>query len=136
MSFTNVAAAGLLNRFFNKTSIFDTATNLFLAASTADPGEDGSGLAEPSGNGYARVAAAGSSFNAATNADPSVVTNSATISFPQASGGSFGLITHVALMSASTGGTVYNVAALSTPRQVDDGGTLQFAAGDLSFTLD
>lgn len=136
MSFTNAAAAGLLNRFFNNTSIFDTATSLFLAASTTAPAEDGTGLTEPVGNGYARVAIPNTSFNAATNADPSVVTNSTEIAFPQASGGAFGNITHVAVMSASTGGTVYNVAALTAARQINDGDTLRFVAGDLSFTLD
>jgi hypothetical protein len=68
-SFSNYLENELLDHVFGAAAYSAPAT-LYVGLSTADPTDDDSGLAEPSGNGYARVA----------------VTNNAT-NFPAASGG-------------------------------------------------
>jgi hypothetical protein len=78
-------------------SAFSVPTNLYVGLSTADPTDDGSGNAEPSGNGYARV-----NFNTWATAASRATSNSGAITFPQASG-NWGTITHVTLWDASTG---------------------------------
>lgn len=45
----------LLNHAVNK-SAYTPPTTVYVGLSTADPGDDGTGLAEPAGNGYARQA--------------------------------------------------------------------------------
>lgn len=75
----------------------------YLAAFRAAPGETGSLASEPSGNGYARVSLA--SKMAATVLASGLVTNSATISFPQASGADWGTIVALGVCDAATPGT-------------------------------
>lgn len=138
MSFTNRTAQALLNSLFGKTSNFGTLSSvpdLHLAASTTTPAEDGTNITEPSGNAYARVDVSAGQFNAATSADPSLIENNTTISFPQASG-SWGTITHVVLFDALTSGNAVATAALTASKAIGSGDTLQFASGDLEFTLD
>lgn len=138
MSLTQYAAAALLNSLFGKTSDFGalaSAPDLFLAASTSTPAEDGTNITEPSGNNYSRLDVGGSDFDAATDADPSEIDNTGTLSFPTASG-SWGTITHVVLFDASSGGNAIAVYALSASKAIGASDTLEFAAGDLSLTLD
>ncbi|RKY08024.1 MAG: hypothetical protein DRP56_04780, partial [Planctomycetota bacterium] len=77
-----------------------TVPSIYIALSTADPTDDASGLAEPSGNGYARVAH--SSWNTAASR---AIDNNGTITFPQATG-SWGTITHYAIFDAATAGNM------------------------------
>lgn len=135
MSFTNRTAQALLNYLFSKTSNFDTQPTIFVGLSTADPGETGGTLAEPSGNNYARVSTAGTDWNAATLADPSLIDNANAIDFPTPSG-SWGTVTHFALFDASTGGNLIASGALDSSRAIENGDTVSFPAGDLNLTLD
>lgn len=138
MSFANRTAQALLNSLFGKTSNFGalaSAPTIYVALSTADPTEDGSGVAEPVGNGYARVQTAASDWNTATLADPSLVDNANPITFPQASG-AWGTITHFALYDAATDGNYLGGGALGTSKAPGDGDTPSFAAGELDVTLD
>src|SRR5690606_40337569 len=98
MSFSNYTAQAVLNSLFGKTSNFGELASrptIYVALSTADPLEDGSGVAEPAGNGYARAATTPADWNDATLADPSVINNANAIAFPQATG-AWGTITHFA----------------------------------------
>ena len=65
-----------------------TKPTVYVGLSTADPTDDASGNAEPSGNAYARVAH--SAWDAATSR---ATENTGTCTFPQATG-SWGTITH------------------------------------------
>jgi len=102
--------------------------NIHLALSTADPTDAGSGLTEPSGNNYARkpftdwVAASGG----ATSNNTDIVFNTPS--------GSWGLITHSAIMDALTSGNMlfYGTVTNQTP---DNGDTVQFTAGDLDVAM-
>lgn len=127
MSLSNYLEGAVLDHIFNLSPL--TAPSLYVALSTADPGEDASGLAEPAGNGYARVAAASW---ARTN---SRVSNSAAVQFPEATG-AWGTITHFAVMDAAVAGNLLYKGALSPSRDVNSGDTLFFAADGLGLTLD
>jgi hypothetical protein len=109
-------------------------TNLYVGLSTADPLDDASGLAEPSGNGYARVSTAASDWNAATGS-PSTVDNANAITFPEATG-SWGTVTHFAIFDAATLGNMLMHGSLTASKTIGSGDTASFAAGDLDVTLD
>lgn len=137
-SLTNFACQAILNSLFGNTSNFGalaSAPDLHLAASTTTPTEGGTNFTEPVGNAYARVDVGAADFNNATLADPSVIDNGNTISFPQASG-SWGTITHVGLFDASTGGNLIVSYPLSASKDIGANDTLEFATGDLDLTLD
>lgn len=127
MSLSNYLEGAVLDHVFNLSPL--TAPSLYVALSTADPGEDASGLAEPAGNGYARVAAA--SWSRTDNR----VSNSAAVQFPEATG-AWGTITHFAVMDAADAGNLLFKGALSPNRDVNSGDTLFFAADGPGLTLD
>jgi hypothetical protein len=103
--------------------------SLYVALSTADPGETGAGLAEPAGNAYARVAFADW---ARTN---NTVSNNSNVTFPEATG-NWGTITHFAVMDASTGGNVLMSSTVSPSQSVISGNTMLFKTGNLTVSLD
>lgn len=138
MSFTNRTAQALLNYLFSKTSNFDTQPTLSVGLFTADPTETGSLANEVAdSNNYSRVTTAGGDWNAATLADPSVIDNANSIDFATPSG-SWGTVTHFALIDSAThgAGNVILSGALTASRSIQDGDTVSFPAGDLDVTLD
>jgi len=130
-SFSNYLENKLLDHIFMKTA-FSQPSYIYVALSTADPGEDGSGLNEPSGNGYARVQTSGSDWN---NASGGHIDNATDIEFPEATG-DWGTITHFALMDAESGGNMLAYGSLSQSKTISAGDTAKFKAGDLDVTLD
>jgi hypothetical protein len=138
MSFSQYAAQALLNALAGKTSNFGvlaSAPTIYVGLSTTAPAEDGSNVTEPSGNGYARVSTAAGDWNAATDADPSVLSNANAVTFPEASG-AWGVCTHVVLFDAATSGNVLGSTALVTSKSPTTGDTPSFGAADLVITLD
>jgi hypothetical protein len=103
-----------------------------VGLSTTDPTDDGSGLTEPSGNGYTRVQTFASDWNAASN---STLDNSSDITFTQATG-NWGTITHFALLDAATAGNMLAYGVLSQPKSISESDTARFEAGDLDISLD
>ena len=99
-------------------------STVYIGLSTADPTDDASGLAEPSGNNYARESL---SFNAAASRK---VENASQITFNQASG-AWGTITHYALFDALSGGNMLAHGSLSTPKEVVSGNTPSIAAQEV-----
>lgn len=141
MSFSNRTAQALLNSLFGKTSNFGalaSAPTIYVALSSTAPAEDGTNVTEPSSGSYARVATSATDWNAATSADPSVVTNANAVTFPTATGdwltGSD--LTHFALYDASSSGNVLASGALTSARSVLNGDTISFAADGLTISLD
>lgn len=126
-SLSNYLELKLLDHFL-KTASFTVPTNIYVALSTADPGESGSGLAEPSGNGYARVA-----HNTWATAASRATSNSGTVTFPTASG-AWGTISHWALFDASTSGNMLAYGSLSVSNAVVNGNIVTFAAGEIDIT--
>lgn len=121
----------VLQKHWLKIATYTPPTNLYLGLSTADPGEAGAGLAEPSGSGYARVA-----FNSWTwNAGAGRAESSATATFPTATG-SWGTITHLCIFDASTAGNLLASGALAASKTVNNGDTLSFPSAQITSTLD
>jgi hypothetical protein len=120
----------ILDHIFGKGSY--TPPTIYVGLSTTDPTDDASGLAEPSGNGYARVQTSASDWNAASNGS---LDNSSNITFTQATG-NWGTITHFALFDAATAGNMLAHGALSQSKSIGESDTARFEAGDLQISLD
>lgn len=112
---------------------FTSPANLYVALFTTAVNDDASGT-EVTGSGYARQSA---SFNAATQPSTgyTYADNSATITFPTATGGNFGTVTHIGIFDASTAGNLLFHGALTQSKVVNEGDTFQIQAGSLVVSL-
>ena len=137
MSFTNFLAAELLDHFMND-GAYTAPTNIFVALSSTTPTEAGGNITEPSGGSYARVSTAGTDWNAATVADPSLKDNLNAITFPAATADwvAGANLTYFVLFDASSAGNALAFGALTVAKPVLNGDTASFAAGALDITLD
>jgi hypothetical protein len=129
MSKTDYLENKLLDHIVGKTSY--TMPTTHVALFTAAPSDAGGGT-EVSGGSYARKATAGADWNAASGGS---ISNANALAFPTASG-SWGTVTHWALMDASTSGNMLRWAALGASKAVGTGDTPSFAAGALVLTED
>src|SRR5210317_1732059 len=125
MSFSNSFETTVLNWAFTAGAA-TRPTAWYIALFTTDPGET-SGGTEVSGGGYVRQSA---SFTVTGD----TATNSAAIEYPEATS-SYGTVTHIAIMDASTGGNQIAYAALSASKAIDTGDILRIPANDLDITL-
>jgi hypothetical protein len=125
MSFSNSFETTTLNWAFTTNSV-TRPTAWYIALFTSDPGET-SGGTEVSGGGYVRQSV---SFTVSGD----TATNSAAVEFPEATA-SYGTVTHIAVMDASTAGNQIAYAALSASKAIDTGDILRIPAGDLDITL-
>ena len=126
MSFADFLEGELLDHLFNIGAY--SAPTMYVGLSTADPTDDASGLAEPSGNGYVRIACA------AWSRSGNEIDNDSAVTFAEASG-SWGEITHAGLFDAESSGNLLLSFALDTPRTITSGITPRFSAGELNITL-
>ena len=131
--FGNYLENELLDHVFGNAAYAAPAT-LYLALSTADPTDDGSGIAEPGGGSYTRLGVANNATNfpAASGGSKSNGTN---FTFVTATA-SWGVITHMAIFDAVSGGNMLAHAALSSSKTIDNGDTVIFETGNLTITLD
>jgi len=120
----------ILNYIFGKASY--TPPTIYVGLSKANPLDDGSGLAEPAGNGYARVATSPGTWKVASGGN---IDNANIITFPEATN-SWGTITHFALFDAPTSGNMLAHGPLSQSKAVNVGDTAKFAVGALDVWLD
>lgn len=118
----------LLDHLFGNGSY--TPPTIYVALSTANPTDDGSGIAEPSGNNYAREAHA-----AWDTAAAGATENTGIITFNTPSG-SWGLIAYAALFDALTVGNMLFYSTATPNQTPDNGDTVQYADGALDITLD
>lgn len=107
-----------------RNQVYTPPAAIYVGLSTANPGEDGAGLAEPVGNNYSRQSVG---FGAAVGG---TVSNTAEIPFT-ASGGNWGTITHFALFDAASGGNMLYYAPLTASRVLNDGSSASFGIGEL-----
>ena len=119
----------LLNHILENIT-FTSPTGVFLALSTADPLDSGAGIAEPVGNGYARVNVVG---GFTVSSPGGTASNTAAIEFPEASG-SWGTITHWAIFDASSGGNMLFHGALTASVAIGGGVVARFIAGAFVIT--
>lgn len=126
MSLTNTFETTTLTWLFTG----DAATRptaWYIGLFTTDPGETGSGT-EVSGGSYARTAVT-------MSVTGNLATNSAAVEFAAATA-SWGTITHIGVMDASTGGNMIVHAALDASKAIASGDVFRIPAGDLDITLD
>ena len=104
-------------------------TARYLALFTAAPNDAGGGT-EMSGGGYARQAltcdAATSGAGACSNSNAPSFTISGVNPAP---------FTHIGIFDASSAGNLIWHGALTASKDLDDGDTINFAVGELDFTL-
>lgn len=131
-SFSDYLENELLDHVFGA-SAYSAPATLYFALSTADPTDDGSGIAEPSGNNYERVAVTNDK-DLWTDAAAGALSNEAAVTFNTASG-SWGTITHFAVFDASSGGNMIIHGDLTASKAVGSGDTPKFNIGDIDITL-
>lgn len=127
MSLTNTFETTTLTWLFTADSA-TRPTTWYIGLFTSDPTDTGSAGTEVSGGSYARTSV---SFTISGNE----ATNSAAVEFPEATG-SWGTITHIGVMDASSAGNMIVHSALSASKTIASGDVFRINAGDLDITLD
>lgn len=126
MSLTNAFETTTL-KWLLTTDAVTRPTTWYIALFTSDPTETGAAGTEVSGGSYARVAA---TFSVTGD----TASNTAGIEFAAATA-SWGTISHIGIMDASSGGNMLIHAALTTAKTIADGDVFRVPAGDLDVTL-
>jgi hypothetical protein len=130
-SFGDYAENKILDHVFGKATF--TPPTIYVALSSADPTDAGTGLTEPSGGGYARVATAAGDWNTAASG---AIDNANDIQFPTATA-AWSNLSHFALMDAASGGNLIGHGTITGgPITVAVDETARFKPGDLDVTLD
>lgn len=134
--FVDTVEQALLNHFLTDPAYTPPAT-MYLALSTTTPTEAAGNFTEPSTGSYARVSTTATDWSAASGTAPAVKTNTATKTFPTATGdwSSGANMTHFGLYDASTSGNLLAWGALGTAKPVLNGDTASFAASALVLKL-
>ena len=105
--------------------VYIQPSGIWLGLSTADPLDDGSGLAEPVGNGYARK-----QHDNWTTAAGRLVKNDGVIEFAEATG-AWGNITHFAIFDAVSAGNMLAHGILPTDPTVVSGDNVSIKDEDV-----
>ncbi len=126
MSLTNTFETTTL-KWLLTTDAVTRPTTWYVALFTADPGETGAGT-EVTGGSYARTAV---TFSVTGD----TASNTAGVEFPAATA-SWGTITHIGVMDASTSGNMIVHAALTTAKTIADGDVFRIPTADLDISLD
>jgi hypothetical protein len=124
----------IMDHILGTTSTYSKLGTVYMALFTVAPTESGGGT-EATSFGYARLAIT----NNATNWNPSsngMKSNATAITFPAASGGSWGTVTHWAIMSAASAGDILFFGAFNAAKTIADTDTLTIPIGQLTITLD
>ena len=125
--FSNYLENKLLDHVLRNTS-YTSPTTVYVGLYTSNPDEGNTGT-EVSGGSYARQALS------VTTASDGVVTSSADVTFPQATG-SWGTISHIGLLDALTSGNLLMYTALTTSKAIDTGDIFKITTNNLTVTLD
>lgn len=124
---SNYLENALINATLRNTS-YTSPTTTYVALYTTDPTDADTGT-EVSGGSYARQAV---TFGAPSNG---VTTNSASVTFPTASG-NWGTITHIGIRDAVTSGNLLYHTPLDTAKTVNTSDVFTISTGNLSVTLE
>lgn len=124
---SNYLENALLDHVLRNVS-YTSPTTVYVGLYTSDPGDDNTGT-EVSGGSYARQ------ILSVTTATGGIVTSSADITFPQATG-SWGTISHIGLLDALSAGNLLMHTALTTSKTIESGDVLRISTGDLTAALD
>jgi hypothetical protein len=124
---SNYLENALINATLRNTS-YTSPTTVYVALYTTDPTDADTGT-EVSGGSYARQAV---TFGSPSNG---VSTNSASVTFPTASG-NWGTVTHIGIRDASTAGNLLYHTPLDTAKTVNSSDVFTISSGNLSVTLE
>lgn len=126
---------GQLRAHLFRTATFAKPTVIAIALFTAAPGETGGGT-EVSGGSYARVQRNPSDANwTAASATDGLTDNAASLDFPTPTA-NWGVVSHVAILDATSGGNFWFYGALTTPKTVNNGDAApSFPIGTLDVVL-
>jgi hypothetical protein len=125
--FSNYLENKVLDHVLRNTS-YTSPSTVYVGLFLSDPTDAGSGT-ECTGSAYARQTLS------VTTASGGIVTSSADVTFPQATG-SWGTITHLGLLDALTSGNLLMHTPLTTSKTIDNGDILKISSGNLTVTLD
>ena len=128
--FSNFAQLAVLN--WTYTTIPMTGPNArpqqwFIGLSSTAPTSTSGGITEPVGKGYSRK---GIIFSPSSG-NPGQCVNTALIQFT-ASGGGWGIMNYGIIWDGLTLGNVWSFGLLASPKDLEDGDTLQFQIGALA----
>ena len=126
-SFSDFAENEILDHAL-KVGAYTPPATIYVGLSTADPLDTGAGLAEPSGNGYARKAIF---FGAASSR---TITQDAQVNFDTATG-AWGTVTHWALFDAATDGNMLAHGSLNSGIAVTSGKAPYIASGGVAVSV-
>lgn len=134
MAITTYQANRLNNYLFGSTSFTPNGT-YYIGLSTTAINANGTGVTEPTGGGYKRVAVTNNKTNF-TDSTGGIVQNKAQFEFPESTT-AWGTITHVFISDGPTtgGGNVLYYDALTTPRTVQTATILLFAINSMKIQL-
>lgn len=131
MDISNFLTAALLNQVFRNQAYTRPAT-IYVALYTSDPTKADTGQ-EVKGGAYARQTV---TFSApAIEGGKQTIKNSAQIQYAVATA-DWGLVTHVGLRDAATGGNLLYFGQLDNPRTILIGDRFTFAQNSIVLTLD
>lgn len=136
MALTSYADQQALKTLFGGGAAALPAT-LYFGLSTTTVNIDGSGITEPSGNGYTRQAVTNNTTNfsvtqiAVGSGGGAQVQNATAINFPQSTG-SWGTVTDWFVSDAAAAGNIIAYGKLSASQTVGANNTLSFAANALT----
>jgi hypothetical protein len=129
-SFSDYCENEILDHLFGKDEYPPPV--IYVGLSTADPTDNGAGLSEPNGNGYARVETTEADWNVAAGG---LLDNANAFTLGPATG-DWGTLTHFALFDAASSGHLLVHGALAQPKTIQSGDTARFAGGEIDVTLD
>lgn len=127
---SNYLATALLNQVFRNTA-YTRPSTVYVALFLTDPTAADTGQ-EVTGGAYARQAV---TFGAPTAVSGKLtIENSAEVSFPVATA-DWGLVTHIDIRDAATGGHSLYSGELNNPRTILTGDIFKIMTGQLDLTL-
>ena len=126
MAFTTFLRNELLDHVF-RNAAYTPPSTVYIGLYTSATGAGGTGK-EVSGNGYTRKAM---SFDASSGG---AIDNTSAVEFPTATG-SWGTITHTAVLDAASSGNMLAENALTASKAIGSGDVFRFQAGQFDITL-
>ena len=131
MSLSNDAEVKVLNHIFRNAEAVYTPGAQYVGLFTAVADGEAGSVTEVSGNNYARVLSSDKFGGAASGA----IATDTDITFPTATGGSWGEVTHIGIYDASSGGNLVAYGTLTVAKTITDGDTFVITSGNLTITL-
>ncbi len=140
MAMLNAQKAKVLDHYYGGT-VLEVPDYLYVGLSVASPSlqnlANPPSIGEPGeGSGYARVEIANdtTTWEYATQSNPSVKTNAIPIEFPEATG-NWGGVCYWALYEQQTGGVCVEWGELTDTKVIMDGDTARFKPGEMRILL-